>query len=84
MLPDGSWGEVVMNPIYKRITCARVECAAMTYRRVNCLADLFRMPCNCGSGVLIKVVNGCETTSDNDINPRVFFKHRYKQLELEL
>lgn len=71
----------MLRPIYKRVTCAKVECAAVTHRKVNSMVDKFKMPCNCNSGVLIKVVNGKETTGDNDINPRVFFKHKWKQLE---
>ena len=73
-----------MNPIYKRVTCAKVECAAVTHRKVNSMVDKFKMPCNCKAGVLIKIVNGKETIKDNDINPRVFFKHKWKQLEEEL
>lgn len=62
------------NPKYKRVTCLRVECAAMTYRRANRLDDYFRMPCECKAGVLIKVITGVETTGDNDINPRLHLK----------
>ena len=71
----------MLRSIYKRVTCAKVECAAVTHRKVNSMVDKFKMPCNCNSGVLIKVVNGKETTRDNDINPRVFFKRKWKQLE---
>jgi len=69
-----------MNPIYKRITCLKVECAKVTHRRVNSMSNSFNSPCKCKSGVLIKVVNGKETTSDNDVNPRVFFKRKFRDL----
>lgn len=73
----------MLRPIYKRITCKRVECAAITYRRMNNLSDYFRIPCDCNAGVLVKVINGCETTGDNDINPRLFFKRKFKSLEVD-
>lgn len=70
-----------MNPIFKRLTCIKVECGKIAHRRVRSMSESVCMPCNCGSGVLVKVINGKATTGDNMINPRVFFKRKWKVLE---
>jgi len=72
-----------MRTIFKRLTCIKVECGKIAHRRVHSMSESVCMPCNCGSGVLVKVINGMETTGDNTVNPRVFFKRKFKKLEVD-
>ena len=71
------------RPIYKRLTCIRVECGKIAHSKVHSVSESVCMPCNCGSGVLVKVINGKETVGDNTVNPRVFFKRKWKELGVD-